>query len=319
MYFLHRADTDTYLTLHSEDEQNFYDIVNSNLFAKENKFRLIKNKNEIKKILEDKYSSKNRSSEYTAGLPSATLVSSALFPYNLDKNAKHNKTALLKWHNDIDVQDLQCQKITNKLSTDSGEFCHEILELALMDKQTRTFIKKRSLNNYIEKICQTEKINKIIDNFDDRKDYFVNMATKTLSYFFENELPKIDAIACELFLKNKGLQGAIDCLAYKDKKLYILDHKTSKKSMSYNQAPEKGYWRQLYLYSRMLLKENIISKKEYENLHFQINFFNWNSGKSAIYEIPKSDIDRHAKGYCEFILKWYYKMRDMNIDIHEVI
>lgn len=318
MYFLERPDTGTYLTIHSEDEQNFYDIVNSSVFSKENKFRLIKNKEEIKQILEDRYSSKNRGSEYTIGLPSATLVSSSLFPYNLDKGARHNQIGLLRWHNDIEVEDMQGQKITNKLSTDSGTFIHEVLELALKDRDTRIFEKSRGLQKYIDMVCNDKNIIKLIENFEERKQYFVDVATKVLSDFFKNEVPIIDPVFDELFLVNKGIQGAIDLVNYKNGHLYISDFKTSKKSMSYNQVADKGYLRQLYIYSRMLLNAGIISKKEYEDLHFQIYFFNWNSGKSAIYEFPKSEIDK-SKGYCEFILKWYYKMRDMNIDIHEVI
>lgn len=319
MYFLYRRDIDKYITIHREDVKHFNEIINSeDIFKTSNKFELISDKATIKNILKEKYSSKNRGGEYMSGLPSATLISSALFPYDLDKHSKKNKIMLLKWANDVSVEDYKAQQITNKLSTDSGEFCHEILELALTDRKTRIFNKTNNLNTYIETVCNTDKIKNIINNFDNRKDYFVNMAQNTLKDFFLNELPKIDTIFCELFIQGKGIQGAIDCLAYKDKKLYILDHKTSKKSMSYNQAPSKGYWRQLYLYSRMLLRNGIISKKEYDNLYFQINFFNWNSGKSAIYEIPKKEIDK-SKAYCEFILNWYYQMKDMNLKAEEVI
>ena len=52
MYFLNRGDTDTYITIHKEDEQNFYDIINSGIFTKENKFRLIKDKAEMKKDMQ---------------------------------------------------------------------------------------------------------------------------------------------------------------------------------------------------------------------------------------------------------------------------
>ena len=318
MYFLAREDTETYLTIHKEDTELFQEIVNSNLFQRENKFRLIKDKAEIKQILENRYSSRNRGGEYTVGLPSATLISSALFPYNLDSHAPHNQVALLKWHNDIDVVDMQGQKVTNKLSTDSGTFVHEVLELALKDRQTRIYDKKKGLQKYIEQVCEDKNIIDMIENFDSRKQYFIDMATKTLSKFFESEVPIIDPVFDEIFLVNKGIQGAIDLVNYKNGKLYVSDFKTSKKSMSYNQVADKGYLRQLYIYSRMLLHANIISKKEYEDLHFQIYFFNWNSGNSAIYEFPKSVIDR-SKGYCEFILKWYYKMRDMDIDVREVI
>lgn len=318
MYFLHRPDTDTYITIHKEDEQNFREICNSDIFQRENKFHLIKDKSEIKKILETRYASRNRGSEYTAGLPSATLISSSLFPYNLDSHAQHNSVALLRWHNDIDVCDAQSQKITNKLSTDSGTFIHEVLELALKDRNTRVFDKCKNMQKYIDMVCADKNIINMIENFEDRKQYFVDMTKSTLKNFFADELSHIDPVFNEIFLVNKGLQGAIDLVNYKNKCLYISDFKTSKKSMSYNQVAGKGYLRQLYIYSRMLLNAGIISKKEYDNLKFAIYFFNWNSGKSAVYEFPKSEIDK-SKAYCEFILNWYYNMRDMNINVNEVI
>lgn len=307
MYFLNRPDTETYITIHQEDEQNFYDIINANIFQKENKFKIIKDKNEIKSILDNRYSSKNRGEEYTEGLPSATLISSALFPYNLDMHG-HNQIALLKWHNDIEVADMQGQKITNKLSTDSGTFIHEVLELALGDKQTRIFEKTRNLQKYIDMVCEDKNIINMIDNFHERKQYFVDMSTKVLSNFFKDELPRIDSVFNEIFIKNQYLQGCIDMVNYQDGKLYISDFKTSKKSMSYNQVAGKGYLRQLYIYSRMLLDNNIITKKEYENLGFKIYFFNWNSCKSAVYEFPKSEVDK-SKGYVDFILSWYWSMK----------
>lgn len=316
MYFLNRQDTDTYVTIHQEDEQNFYNIINSNIFQKENKFRIIKDKNEIKSILDNKYSSKNRGEEYTEGLPSATLISSALFPYNLDMHSSNNQVGLLRWNNDIDVSDMQAQKVTNKLSTDSGTFIHEVLELALGDKKARIFEKSRNLQKYIELVCNDKNIINMINNFDERKQYFVDMSTKVLSKFFQEELPRIDSIFNEIFIKNNYLQGCIDMVNYQDGKLYISDFKTSKKSMSYNQVASKGYLRQLYIYSRMLLDNNIITKKEYDNLGFKIYFFNWNSCKSAVYEFPKSEVDK-SKGYVDFILSWYWSIKKQeDIKVH---
>ena len=314
MYFLNRPDTETYITIHREDEQNFYDIVNSNVFQRENKFRLIKDKKEIKQILDSRYSSKDRGEEYTTGLPSATLISSALFPYNLDSHSQHNKIALLRWNNDIDVADLQSQKIKNKLSTDSGTFIHEILELALRDRETRLFEKARSIDKYIDMVCQDKNIIKMIENFDDRKEYFVDMSKRTLNNFFKNEISKIDAVYNELFVKNQYLQGSIDMVNYENGRLYISDFKTSKKSMSRNKVPEKGYLRQLYIYSRMLLANNIISKKEYDNLGFKIYFFNWNSNNSAVYEFDKKEVDK-CSAYVNFILSWYWNMKNNTEDV----
>lgn len=318
MYFLVRYDTDTYITIHKEDKESFEKICNSNLFKYPNRFILVDNKNDIKKILEDKYSSKNRGGEYITGLPSTTLISSSLFPYNLDSRSPDNKIALLKWNNDIELSDIQSQKIKNKLSTDSGTYIHKILELALSDKTKRIFDRKNNIKEYIDRANSDKEIINMIANFEERKKYFSDMAEKTLSKFFYSELPNIDSIFNEIFLFNKGIQGSIDMLNYENGKLYISDFKTSKKSCSRNQIPEKGYLRQLYIYSRMLLNLGIISKKEYENLGFKIYFFNWNSGNSAVYEYDKSEIDK-SKNYCEFILNWYYQMRDMNIEAKDVI
>ncbi len=325
MFFLHRPDTDEYITIHRQDEQYLDELVNSNFFYDEYKnpsnqlrFNIIKDKDKIKKILEDKFSSKNRGEEYAVGLPSATLISSKLFPYCLDTTKSHNKAGLLRWANNVSVEDLNATRLTTKLSTDTGEFIHETLERALLDRSTRPFKKQFMLNDYIEDVCKYGKVNTIIDNFEGRKEYFKAIASKVLKNFFIEELPHIDVVASELFVKTKGLQGAVDLIGYKHGNLYIFDHKTSKKAMSYNQAPEKGYWRQLYLYQQMLLKSGIISKKEWETLKFQINFFNWSSCRSTIYNIPKKDIDK-CKLYCEFILKWYINMRNLNINISEVI
>lgn len=309
MYFLCRPDTETYITIHKEDKGYFREIVNSNIFSRENKFQLIKDKKEIKNILDARYSSKNRGEEYTPGLPSATLISSALFPYNLDSRASHNQVALLRWNNDIDVADMQAQKVTNKLSTDSGTFVHEVLELVLRDRQTRLFEKKRNIDKYIEQVCEDKNIINMIENFSDRKEYFVNMAKSVLDKFFKNELPKIDPVFNEIFLKTPYLQGCIDMVNYENGKLYISDFKTSKKSMSYNQVADKGYLRQLYIYSRMLLANNIITKKEYDNLGFKIYFFNWKSGNSAVYEFDKKMVDK-SEGYVNFILSWYFSIKN---------
>ena len=97
-------------------------------------------------------------------------------------------------------------------------------------------------------------------------------------------------------------------------KLYISDFKTSKKSLSRNQVPDKGYLRQLYIYSRMLLANNIITKKEYDNLGFKIYFFNWNSGNSAIYEFDKKEVDK-CSAYVNFILSWYWNIKNGTEDV----
>lgn len=310
MYFLRRSDVNKYLTIHHEDLAKFKEI--SNQFTKklpsgekapcDNKFDIITDKHEIKKILDENFSSKNRGEEYTVGLPSATLISSALFPIDVEKEFN-----LLNWHNSISADEYNMQQITNKLSTDSGTFIHFILEMVLTDRD-RIFNKKRNLQKYIQIAVQDKHIVKMIADFENRKQYFIDMATKVLTPFFENELEQIDPIFSELFLKNEYIQGSIDGIFYHNHKLYIYDWKTSKKAQSEAMIYHK-YARQLYIYSRMLLRNKIITKKEYDNLGFKIGFFNWNSGRSAIYEYSKEQIDK-SKAYVNFLLSWYWSMKN---------
>ena len=316
MIFLHRPDTDEYITIHRQDEQYLDELVNSNFFYDEYKnpsnqlrFNIIKDKDKIKKILEDKFSSKNRGEEYAVGLPSATLISSKLFPYCLDTTKSHNKAGLLRWANNVSVEDLNATRLTTKLSTDTGTLIHKVLELALLDTETRPFKKQFMLDDYIKQAETDEEIVSMIENFEYRKEYFTDIARKTLKKFFENEIQHIDVVASELFVRNKYLQGAIDLIGYKNGELYVLDHKTSKKSLSRNEVPNKGYLRQLYIYARMLVSCGIITEKEFNKLKFQINFFNWNSGNSAVYNYDIEEIKKN-KLYVNFILSWYWTIKN---------
>lgn len=318
MYMLHRKDIDEYKLVHLEDIEIFHDIINRNLFDKEdsngnitryeNKLELITDKNKIKKVLSDKFSSRNRTEEYTAGLPSATVISSALFPLDIDYKKNGSKFPLLKWWNNTSLEDMNAQKVKNKLSTDSGTLIHAVLENAMNDVDTRIYTKKRSLDKYISMACESPDIIKMIDNFEERKFYFVEMAQKTLKKFFENDIEYITPVASELFINLPGkIQGAVDLLCYYKKRLTLLDYKTSKGSKSRNQLIDSGYVRQLYIYSRMLYLGGYISKKELEQ-DFQgiIAFFNWNSYNSFIHEFTKEEIDK-SKAYVNFVYSFYWK------------
>lgn len=317
MYMLHRKDIDEYKLAHIEDVEIFNDIINNNLFDKEdsdgnitrypNKLELITDKNEIKKVLSSKFSSRNRTEEYTAGLPSATVISSGLFPMNIDPKSHNSKFNILRWWNNTSIEDMNAQKVKNKLSTDSGTFIHAVLENAMNDN-ARMYIKKKSLDKYIQITCESPEIIKMIENFEDRKFYFIEMAQKTLKKFFENDIEHITPVASELFINLPGkIQGAVDLLCYYKKRLTLLDYKTSKGSKSRNQLIDSGYVRQLYIYSRMLYLGGYISKKELEQ-DFQgvIAFFNWNSNNSFIHEFTKEEIDK-CKAYVNFVYSFYWK------------
>lgn len=318
MLLLHRPDIDEYRTIHHEDAELFYEIVNNHLFDKEdketglitryeNKLELITDKKQIKKVLDEKYSSRSRSEQYTAGLPSATVISSGLFPINIDYKNRASKFNILKWWNNTSIEDMNAQKIKNKLSLDSGNFIHKILELTFLD-DSRIYTKKRSLQKYIELACQDKEIINTISNFEDRKQYFIDMASKTLCKFFESELENISPVFNELFIRlDNKIQGAIDAVVYKNKKLTILDWKTSKKSASRLELVDKGYTRQLYIYSRMLYLSGIITKQELENeLEFTIAFFNWNSCNSFIHDFSREEVNKN-KAYVDFIYNFYHQ------------
>jgi len=318
MYLLHRLDINEHKAIHKEDSEIFHDIIKNNMFDKEdangniiryeNKLELITDRAEIKKVLDEKFSSRHRTEEYEAGLPSATVISSGLFPMNIDPRRNGSKFPLLKWFNNTSLEDMNAQKIKNKLSLDSGTLIHAVLENAMNDVDTRIYTKKRSLDKYISMACESPEIIKMIDNFEDRKFYFVEMVQATLKRFFENEIEYITPVASELFinLPNK-IQGSVDLLCYYKKKLTLLDYKTSKGSKSRTQLIDSGYVRQLYIYSRMLYLGGYITKKELEQ-DFQgvIAFYNWNSHNSFIHEFTKEEIDK-CKAYTNFIYNFYWK------------
>jgi len=307
MYLLYREDIGVYKTIHKEDKDNFYKIANSSIFQTENKFKLITQKENIKKVLEDNFSSKSRTEEYQSGLPSATVISSALFPYNLDIDSRSNQVSLLKWFNDKSKEEYEAQQLENKLSTDSGTFLHKILELAFTDN-VRIFKRVNKLNDYIEEAIECKDIIKMINDFDNRKDYFRDMAKSSLDRYFKEEVKYIDPIFNEIFLNVGYIQGAIDLVYYKNGSMHIGDFKSSKKSKSRDQLISNGYLRQLYIYSVMLLDAGIITKKEYDSLNFEIFFYQWNSGRSKTEYFTKQEVDDN-KLYVEYILKWYQEMK----------
>ena len=320
---LYRKDIDETKTIHKEDAELFHEIVNNNLFDKEdkdtgvitryeNKLELITDKAQIKKVLDEKYSSRSRTEEYTPGLPSATVISGGLFPMDIDYKDRGSQYNILRWWNNISIEDMNAQKVKNKLSTDSGTLIHLVLQNAFEDN-CRAYNKKRKLNEYIQQACSSQEIIKMIDNFDNRKEYFIEMCQKSLQKFFNSEIEHIHPVFSELFINTGIIQGAIDLIGYSKGCLYIIDYKTSKKSKSRNSLYE-SYARQLYIYSRMLLSEGYITLKEYNSLSFKIIFINWESGNLFIHDYIKEEICK-SKAYVDFIISWYYQIKNNDKDL----
>lgn len=317
MYMLCRGDIQEWKTIHAEDVEIFHDIVKNDLFDKEdkngvitkyeNRLELITDKAQIKKVLDEKFSSIGRGEPYQDGLPSASVIN-ALFPMSIDYKDRGSKFNILRWWNNTSLEDMNAQKIKNKLSTDSGTFIHLVLQLACED-DTRLYTKKRSLDKYIELACQSQEIIDMINNFEDRKQYFVDMASNTLKRFFETELEKIDPIANELFFNTGKIQGTIDMVNYYNGRLCVSDFKTSKGSVSRNQIIDKHYLNQLLIYADALYDIGFINKKEREELDYFIYFWNWASYNSATYQYSKEEIEKW-RAYNSFIMNWYTEIKN---------
>lgn len=317
MYIIRRTDIDEVKSIHHEDAEIFHDIIKNNMFDKEdehgnlirypNRLELITDRAEIKKVLDMKFSSRHRTSEYEAGLPSASVINS-LFPMDIDYRKRGSQYNLLKWWNNTSIEDMNAQKIKNKLSTDTGTFIHLVLQYACQD-DTRIFTKKRSLQKYILMACKSSEIIEMINNFEDRKQYFIDIASKTLQKFFYNELEKIYPIANELYFNTGKIQGTIDLVNIRSGNLCVSDFKTSKSSVSRNQVIDKHYLNQILIYADALYDIGYITKKERENICYFIYFWCWSSFNSAIYEYGKEEVEK-CRAYNAFILNWYWSIKN---------
>lgn len=309
MIFLYRPDIDEYKTIHKEDEKRFLSLA-KNMFKTKNKFEIIKDPKLIKEVLDKKYSSLNRGEEYTEGLPSATVIN-ALYPLDItSRDFNKNKSGLLKWINDVTVEDFKKSRQEGSISLDSGTYIHKVLEMALLDN-CRNFDKLNRLQYYISQANISEECYKKIKDFDDKKQELADKAEKCLSKFFVEELPKIDLVFSEIFLKTDKIQGSADLINYKEFLLYISDFKTSKKS--YHPSKYDDFCRQLYVYTYMMLINKFITQQQFDTMNYQVYFFNWNSGRYKIIDIAHKDV-MAKKRMCHYILDWYWAVKNEKLD-----
>ena len=303
MYMIVRDDIKVYKTIHDEDKDNFFRVAS---LHPDNKFQLVTQKDKIKEILLNNFASKSRGGDYTSGLPSATVISSGLFPMCLDENKSGNSIGLLNWFNNQTVEDYEKQQLENKKSLDAGNFIHVVLELAFTH-DVRNFERERGLEQYIEWAGYSNELKKQIYNFEEKLPLLKEKARLTLDKFFENDIRRVEPIMNEIFIKLPRWQGAIDLVCRVDKKLCILDFKTSKKSKSRQQLIDSGYTRQLQIYSDFLLEHGIISKSEHSELIYKILFMNWTSNRYKIEDFSKEEV-QYWKMYNNYILDWFHEM-----------
>lgn len=276
-----------------------YENPNSDLHK--TRWRIIKDKNEIKDILSKNYSSMNRGEDYKKGLPSTTVITDTLFPINL-------KTELFKlsWLNNIEEKEHSLKEQYNKESQEYGIYIHTVLEKYLKNKSEYY---KKNIQDIIKEIRYSQEIKKNLPNFIKQSIILESIARETLINFIKNELYQYDYMASEYFFNTGRIQGTIDFIGIKDNICNINDFKTTRKT--YKNGSRKfssfkdidNYNRQLCSYYNGLYKSGVFSKNE--KINFNIFQFHLLSNEYKVFKIKKEDIIKWSDEI-EMVLDWYW-------------
>lgn len=332
-----------YYTIYREDKQKFLNLeyffnygVEDDSEKVQFNFELIEDVNDIKKILEDNFTSKGRGDEYNPDLPSVTRIAYGLYPLDINRDK-----FLIKYINNkvITPED---EKNSN-LILQRGTFLHKILELWVSDtecrKKDKPLIEKINILKNTKKpskqlVTQIEdKIHSYIDkyikiaykdkeilykipNLDEIKDYLSNLAHNALTHFIYEELINSDLVYSEIFLSIPDyIQGSIDLVAYKDNKFSVIDFKTTQsidkktgKPKFKNNSQLEPYSRQLAIYNELLKRANMSHIVNDDLPEFYIYQIHLISNKYKRFEIPKNMIKNSTKEV-ENILNWYWSIR----------
>ena len=155
--------TGEYNTIYKREVQEFknlYNFFKSDPKLPENSvpdfnFEIIEDLSEIKKILEDKFTSKGRGGEYNENLPSCTNVAYTLFPMFINSDK-----FLLRWKNNTPLKEQEGDK---EHILQKGTWCHKILELWITDKDARE--KDKPLITQLKILQNTKKPSKKIFHY----------------------------------------------------------------------------------------------------------------------------------------------------------
>ena len=159
--------TGEYNTIYKRDVQEFknlYNFFKSDPKLPENStpdfnFEIIEDLGEIKKILEDKFTSKGRGGEYNENAPSCTNIAYNLFPMFINSDK-----FLLRWKNNTPLKEQEGDK---EHILQKGTWCHKILELWVTDKDARE--KDKPLITQLKILKNTKKPSKkILKQIDDK-------------------------------------------------------------------------------------------------------------------------------------------------------
>lgn len=331
-----------YFTISYRDIDKFLslnDFFNKDKEVKEFNFEIIQDIKEIKKILDENFSSKGRGGEYNEQLSSVTKIAYGLCPKNLNKDK-----FLLKWMNEhkYTIEDEQKSRHILKL----GNLLHAVLEHYICDtearKQDKYLIKqidilknskkpskkiqeqvyKRiddDIIKYTYKAFQDEEILYKIPELESLKNEFLETARRCLHDFIKEVLINIDLIYSEIFIVTDDIQGSIDLVAYKDNKYTILDFKTCSSIDKKTGKPKlktpsqtDDYGKQLYLYDKLLKQSGMSHCSNDEYPEFYIAQIHTLNGKYKLFNIPVEVVKKQGE-IVEDVLQWYWGIRNGSI------
>lgn len=255
-------------------------------------FIVIKDEEEVSRILKENFTSKDRGEPYNPDLPSATQIIGELFPIDFSK-----EYGLIRWMNDKNVVDSKSQKKSSNKAMDKGTALHKVLERYLIDKSV--------IGDDFEPYLESSSEDKISES--DRE------ILETLETFKINEAGKIEKIKTEFFLETSYCQGTVDLICNYEGKLTLGDWKTTSKQDKktgrprfYYKSDISQYLRQLSLYTIMLQDEGILTLDEIKNLEYRIFQFHFLLKDYKVFEIPRDQIFALEKDIVK-VLGWYQK------------
>jgi len=303
---------DKYKTIWESDKGLLFErLWNESLFKQygfmETRWDIIDDKAEVKRVLDDKFSSKGRGEDYTEGLPSGTVLSSSLFPVNLV-----SELYKLQWLNNISVEAHNAQEKENLISLEMGTYVHKILELWLTSDLPMA---KRKIADLIDQAKEDTEIIYKIPDLASKQVKYENLAYNILPKYIEDVLCKYDIIGSEIFLNTGKLQGSVDLLAKRDGKFYLIDFKTTRKV--YKQTGKRkfsgdadisDYKNQLCVYSNMLIDCGYIPKVEKKNIEYRLYQFHLLAEEFKEFKIPNEEILSREENI-QKVVDWYWDMK----------
>lgn len=246
-------------------------------------FEVIKDPYEIRDILDEKYSSKNREEPYDKNTPSVTNITDSLYPINWEDSER-----LIYWLNYKTKEQHLATASKSEKSLARGTSLHKMLELYLKDNHG---IGDKSFAEYIYDPVITDE----------------DLMIKTLERFRDAQKGKFKPIAIEKFIKLPYIQGTVDLLCEYDGRLTLCDWKTAADKYS-DKIKIKKYYRQLYQYGEMMCEDGVLTKKELENLDYKIFQFNFSTARYKMFVPTKEEIYSEAAGVQE-VISWYHNMK----------